>query len=388
MIRKVLSPLASLRLTVVLLALSMLLVLAGTLAQVRDGVWTVVDSYFRSAFVRVDLQLFVPESVARVPGAILIPGGLTLGVALLVNLIAAHAVRFKFRLRRAGIIITHFGVILLLVGEFVTAGAAEEGRMSIVEGETASYAEDIRRAELAIVDRSDPASDLVAVVPDGVLAHPGRVISRAVLPFDVRVDEWMPNSILQRPGPGGAPAGVGGFGSMFVAAPAPRATGVDGAGVDVASAYVTILQGGRELGRLLVSVHLAQEQQVTVGGKTYWVALRFRRAYKPYEVHLIDFRHDKFVGTETPRNFSSHIRLLDPERGVDREVTISMNHPLRYSGDTLYQAAYLSDNSGTVLQVVRNPGWTIPYISCVLVTAGMLVHFVIRLMPRGRRAAR
>ena len=33
----------------------------------------------------------------------------------------------------------------------------------------------------------------------------------------------------------------------------------------------------------------------------------------------------------------------------------------------------------TILQVVRNPGWLIPYISCALVAIGMLVHFGIYL---------
>ena len=29
----------------------------------------------------------------------------------------------------------------------------------------------------------------------------------------------------------------------------------------------------------------------------------------------------------------------------------------------------------TVFQVVRNPAWIWPYISCAMVAAGMLVHF-------------
>ena len=43
--------LASLRLTVVLFVLSMALVFFGTLAQIDNGIWTVVSAYFRSFFV-------------------------------------------------------------------------------------------------------------------------------------------------------------------------------------------------------------------------------------------------------------------------------------------------------------------------------------------------
>ena len=42
---------------------------------------------------------------------------------------------------------------------------------------------------------------------------------------------------------------------------------------------------------------------------------------------------------------------------------------------------------GTELQVVRNPGWLIPYISCVLVTLGMAVHFGLSLTNFLRRRA-
>jgi len=42
-IRKLLKPLASLQLTVVIFALSIFLIFAGTLAQVHAGIWTVVD---------------------------------------------------------------------------------------------------------------------------------------------------------------------------------------------------------------------------------------------------------------------------------------------------------------------------------------------------------
>jgi len=42
---------------------------------------------------------------------------------------------------------------------------------------------------------------------------------------------------------------------------------------------------------------MTRDQRVTVGGKTYDVSLRFKRTYKPYTVHLIEFRHDLYEGT-------------------------------------------------------------------------------------------
>ena len=51
--KQILAPLASLRLTVTLLALSMLLIYAGTIAQIDAGVWQVQDKYFHSLVVRI-----------------------------------------------------------------------------------------------------------------------------------------------------------------------------------------------------------------------------------------------------------------------------------------------------------------------------------------------
>src|SRR5262245_55551479 len=58
LVRKVLKPLASLQLTVVLFALSVALIFFGTVAQMDYGIWTVVDKYFWSWVVMVPLDLF------------------------------------------------------------------------------------------------------------------------------------------------------------------------------------------------------------------------------------------------------------------------------------------------------------------------------------------
>lgn len=390
MIRKMFRPLASLKLTVVLFVLSMILIFAGTLAQVHEGIWTVVDQYFRSFLVYIPLQVFVPESVLKIGVGVWFPGGITLGTLMLINLIAAHTVRFKFRWKRSGIIITHLGVILLLLGEFVTGFAAREGHMTIREGETVNFVEDYRSSELAVVDPSDPKDDLVVVVPGAMLKSAHGRISHGLLPFSIEVNEWMPNSQVLGPNqtpPDRAGLADSGAAKSLSAIPVPVATGVDGATVDVPSVYVTFFQGDRRLGTYLLSVYLEAPQAIVVDGRTYLLTLRFARTYKPYSLHLIDFKHDTFTGTEKARNFSSDVRLVDTSHNVDRTVHIYMNHPLRHAGETFYQASFLPNDSGTVLQVVQNPGWLIPYVSCSMITLGMLIHFGIRLMPAKRRHA-
>ena len=102
--------------------------------------------------------------------------------------------------------------------------------------------------------------------------------------------------------------------------------------------------------------------------------------YKPYSIHLIDFSHDRYLGTDTPMNYSSKVRLVDHERNEDREVLIYMNHPLRHAGETLYQSGFQRGDTGTILQVVRNPAWLLPYVACTIATLGMLIRFSVQLI--------
>ena len=52
-----------------------------------------------------------------------------------------------------------------------------------------------------------------------------------------------------------------------------------------------------------------------------------------------------------------------------------MNNPLRYGGQTFYQAGFENNDRVTILQVVRNPGWLLPYIACIMMGAGLVIQF-------------
>ena len=84
---------------------------------------------------------------------------------------------------------------------------------------------------------------------------------------------------------------------------------------------------------------------------------------------------------------SGLVRVIDDDKGVDRTVKIWMNNPLRYAGETFYQSSFEPGKNLTILQVVRNDGWMIPYISCMIVGVGMAVHMASSLIGFLRRRA-
>jgi len=79
------------------------------------------------------------------------------------------------------------------------------------------------------------------------------------------------------------------------------------------------------------------------------------------------------------------VRLIDQNKHQDRESLIFMNHPLRYAGLTFYQAGFDNNDHTTILQVVKNPSWLIPYVSCALMALGLIVQFGMHLTSFVRR---
>jgi hypothetical protein len=151
--------------------------------------------------------------------------------------------------------------------------------------------------------------------------------------------------------------------------------------MDMPSALVEIVAPQGSLGTFLVSAWLDHPQAFTFNHRNYELSLRQERYYLPFSLHLIEFRHDKYPGTDIPRNFSSRVRLQNLANHEDREVLIFMNNPLRYQGETFYQASFDPDDHGSILQVVHNPSWLTPYLACVLVAAGLLIQFLSHLIP-------
>ncbi|MEM8947625.1 MAG: cytochrome c biogenesis protein CcsA [Planctomycetota bacterium] len=283
--------------------------------------------------------------------------------------------------RRAGIVLLHGGIALLMFSELWTGLSAKESQMRLVEGQTLSYAEDIRTVELAVVDKSDGDSDRVTVVPLPVLVDAfenDRAIDDDNLPFSIRVKRYLPNAQTRFAQPSEDNPANKGLGLLKLAKELPINTGVGAdQGVDTPAAYVELLSKDNQQTLGVYLLWVAQNADtLMVDGKPFEMALRFEQIPKPYSVKLIDFSHDQYAGTTKAKNFASLVQLEEPEKNVDREFKIWMNNPLRYGGDTLYQSGFDPRNPrATTLQVMTNSGWMIPYVSCMIVLIGMLAQF-------------
>lgn len=525
---KLLENLAGLKLTVILFGLSIFLVLIGTLAQDKIGVWEVMQKYFRSYVVHVPFNVFFPKawapSMQDVPGGFIFFGGRSLGIALAINLIAAHLIRFKVKgegmslllgsllfvagiavcgliiafgsikggiqdsvsvpawlvwylpigltilgmiaaigatlvklkgslairnwlliaeslvlflaltgailglpdgayirilwqleqgtigglillagsallfKRRAGIVVIHLGIGLLMFNELFVSVTNNEQQITVTEGEETSIARDIRSAEIAIVDRSDAEVDRETIVSQDWF-KPGTVVSLEGLPFDLRIDQFFVNSNLvgrfnaSAVDQGRVPECTQGLGLTQIAVQLNPLTGAD-SGVDASSIYVSVLsKGGAELATLLLPMidifddppQNPATHPIEVDGKTFYLTLRMPREIKPYSVQLLDVTQETYVGTDIASHYASVFRIRRADDGSDLQGNIQMNEPLRYGGETFYQQSYFKSPEGkesSTLQVVTNAGWMMPYVACMIVALGMMQHFLQTLIQR------
>jgi hypothetical protein len=400
----------SLRLTVILFAFAIVLVFIGTLAQVDEGLYQAQARYFRQWII------FGPDLFGhKIP--LILPGGYLIGTMLLTNLICAHIYRFQLSTKKIGIMLAHLGVILLLVGQLVTDMFAHESQMRFVEGETKSYSESPRNYELIFTTPTGVNSKQIVSISDKLLARGGE-IQNENLPFTIRVKNFWKNSEPEFRAPmmqNARSLTNNGVATNFDFHPLAETKTMDDKNVPTAEIEIVgangslgdwIVSGWTDDGAMIEAFQRNYEQQlgtqmaqkivgeltqpqfISVGGKNFTFALHPERNYFPFSLTLLKATHTVYEGTDIPKDFRSRVQLQNPKNGENRELEISMNHPLRYAGLTFYQyqmdAGEAAQQAGrapsSVLQVVRNPSWLTPYIGCALVAAGLVTQFLFHLV--------
>jgi len=215
-----------------------------------------------------------------------------------------------------------------------------------------------------VINKAHSDYDEVISIPQWMLSKKKR-IKHNNLPFDIHVKGYLPNAKLSM------------VNGEVKASPLPIYVRDDLK--NHPAAFVEWVRNGDIGGSFLLSSALGGPRKITINGDVYELFIRYKKYYTPYRLTLKAFSHDRYIGTDIPQNFSSLVHIDDSERQEDREVLIYMNHPLRYRGKTYYQASFGKNDTLSVLQVVENPGWLLPYISTLLIAFGMIIHFMKKL---------
>ena len=345
---------------VVLLLFLLLLTWLGTLEQVEFGLYDVQKKYFDSLFLVHEVGPLAfrfpwadsPEPLFRLPALPLpLPGVYLLLALLLLNLLVGGIVRLKKDWRRAGILVTHLGIVLMLAAGFVKFRWSIEGNLPLSPPEVAgkgnlSYPElnqsdefhSYHEWEVAVFEAvpSGPVREHVIRDEEWLDLAPGseRRFESDELPFDVTVTRQFRNCRVFPKGPM-----FTGDGPVIDGYVVRREATDKEAERNIAGLYLTFTEkgGGRRTEAILWGV---QQHPFTLeaGGRRWLVDLRKRRFKLPFTIRLDKFTFEQHPGTTQPNLFLSDVTKIEGDR--EQAIKISMNEPLRYQGYTLFQASY------------------------------------------------
>ena len=159
----------SLWLTVGLLLFSLVIIFLGTMAQEPMGLNIAVDRFFKSWLVDsvafkaaciktlellgVQMAPVTPDEVLQEYGFLgVFPGGYLVGTLLLINLVAAYIQRFKWSAQKAGVYMSHIGIITLLLGQIITDVLQVESFVHLERGDRRNYSVSFDDNELIFID--------------------------------------------------------------------------------------------------------------------------------------------------------------------------------------------------------------------------------------------
>jgi hypothetical protein len=285
------------------------------------------------------------------------------------------------------VLIVHVGILLLMGGSLVEFLSSQKGHTTLWEGERSAEFESYHEWEITVATVDDAGRSIEYVVPGeqfmDLAAGTSRAVHGAELPFDLEIHDVHRNADVV-PGRG---ARSGGLPVVDGHVLLPRTLEAL-AERDLAGCYVDVIHqdGTRRTGLLWAGQHA--DWSVDADGRRYAIGFAHRRWPLPFTVVLDDFRKDDHPGMNMAKSYESDITKI--ENGVEEPVRISMNAPLRHAGYTLYQSSFIEPRKGSrtyasSFSVVRNPADRIPLYACIVITLGLLVHFVRKLIGHVKR---
>ncbi len=359
--KRLISTLSNPKIFVYTISWMMVLVVLGTLAQRDMGLFDAQQKYFSSWIAWL--------------GPIPTPGGRITMLLMFVNMMFFMLKPALWTWKKIGIIITHGGAILLLIGGGLTAWFSAEGTMIIEEGASSNYVVDSHLKELAIINTTPADYDQVTSVNRNQLFD-NNSIHHEHLPFRLEIIEYYKNC---KPHKRTSPVG-GEYKGLAQNYALIRFDDEKEDNRNQPGITFKIIDAG-ESSNGIYSLVIGQSvpQTIHVNNSTYTLILRNQRTYLPFELELIDFKKVLHPGTGMAKSFSSDVNLI--EDGISRNVLIQMNEPLRHRGYTFYQSSFSEAPGGdtTILSAVKNYGRLFPYISSLIMSLGLLMHMLVKL---------
>lgn len=345
------------------------LIFFGTLYQADHGLYEAQLKFFGYGIVLVGGFFPLPAT------------SLVLWV-LCIQLAVTMALVIPLKWSKFGLWVIHIGIMTLLVGGFITQVMAVESQMTLAEGETGHYTTAYHEYELAFWEEKGDTNQVFSY--DDTFLRPGETLD--ILPYHSRVTikAYYQNcdAFTTKATNGPKYINASGIGMIEQRKPEKEVT------QNAPGLTMTLNEKDKPARDILLYGQEMQPLMLTLDGKKVFVMLRLRHYPLDFSLKLTDFVKNVHPGTDIPSSFESYADLL--EGGGSRPVKVWMNNPLRHAGYTFFQASYAQPKGAaekSTFAVVTNPGRVLPYVSSLVVFGGLLLHFLIKLIPFVRKEA-
>ena len=156
--------LAGFPLAVILMFILLLQTWLATLEQVDYGLYATLRKYFDPSAWYILGELRLPEFMGGKALTIPMPGGYWVLGLFFINLFLGGIIRARKGWKKAGVLISHAGILLMILSAGVTEMTEQRGTMDFFEGESSNVAQDYYEYVVEISDRTNGMPSEVHVV--------------------------------------------------------------------------------------------------------------------------------------------------------------------------------------------------------------------------------
>lgn len=375
--------LSGFELAVICLSLLFVLTFFGTIEQKWNGLYATTEKYF-------DLKsFFVVPSLPN--GKIIplpLPGAYWVMVVLGINMFLGGLIRARKGWRKAGVLVSHFAILFMLVAGVVSSLAKREGIMLVFEDEKSDFAQSYHDFDLEVFpydDNGDRQAPIIVETKELKKLDPEDVLKVELegLPVNLEIDSYQQYSNI-------VPAKqitkqeaeiVDGFAII------PEERNLKSEELNYPGCYITVTdKAGKPIQRIIVSAaNIALREGNTVPvtfsyeGVKYGVSLHKKVWPMPFEVDLHKAVGEYHPNTQIPSWFQSNITKVTDRS--EEHYKIVMNEPARHGGFTFFQARWSDQGHkpNSAFAVVKNPSDKWPEWALYVSTIALAVHFIVML---------
>ena len=369
-------------LCIICLVILGLLVWFSTLEMQHIGLSGALEKYYSS-----DLRkLFVfPTINGDKSLPIPLPGAYWVCMVLFFNMVIGGLIRIRKSWRSVGVVISHFGIVLLLAVGFVDHHESIHSKMETYQGNVYDYATKFDYTSIEVSEFTEEGDnkkpyvikhDMIVDLEDKM-----RRFKFQELPFDLEVRHFEEHAVLRDVASHAKSDKSGETVDGFFLEKAKFDPSQDYYNY---GCYVLVKpKNGEPSRKIILSRSVGFPQTFTVDGRLFGLEMPNEIWPMPFRVELINSVGEYYPGTRRPSKFQSTIAWTEEDNNQEKLQTIKMNQPMRYGGFTLYQANWSEPINGlefSGFEVVNNPADQWPKICMWISACGLVIHFGIKLV--------